>query len=84
LKVHTNPELLLKQMEGFVWEWITSSQELPTLKKQVLISSTIRRMDGVEVRVVSAEQPCTETQPVTPNLEDVYLSMVTQRQGDSH
>ncbi len=84
MKVHTNPELLLKQMEGFVWEWITSSQELPTLKKQVLISSTIRRMDGVEVRVVSAEQPCTEAQPVTPTLEDVYLSMVTQRQGDSH
>lgn len=83
MKVHTNPELLLKQMEGFVWEWITSSQELPTLKKQVLISSTIRRMDGVEVRVVSAEQPCTEAQPVTTNLEDVYLSMVTQRQGDS-
>jgi hypothetical protein len=68
-------------MEGSVWEWITSSQELPALKQQVLISSTIRRMDGVEVRVVSAEQPCMQAQLVTPNLEDVYLSMVAQRQG---
>ena len=83
LKVHTCPEQLLKQMEGSVWEWMATSQELPALKQQVLVSGTIRRMDGVEVRAVSVEQPCPEAQPVTPNLEDVYLSMVAQRQGGS-
>ena len=46
-----------------------------------LVSGTIRRMDGVEVRAVSKAKPCPEAQPVTPNLEDVYLTMVAQRQG---
>jgi hypothetical protein len=68
-------------MEGSVWEWMTESQELPTLKQQFLVSGTIRRMDGIEVRVVSKARPCPEAQPVTPNLEDVYLTMVAQRQG---
>ena len=81
LKARALPEQLLKQMEGSVWEWMTTSQELPTLKQQFLVSGTIRRMDGVEVRVVSNARPCPDAQPVTPNLEDVYLSMVAQRQG---
>jgi hypothetical protein len=68
-------------MEGSVWEWMTTSQELPALKQQFLVSGTIRRMDGVEVRAVSEARPCPEAQSVTPNLEDVYLTMVAQRQG---
>jgi hypothetical protein len=38
-------------------------------------------MDGIEVRAVSEARPCPEAQPVTPNLEDVYLATVAQRQG---
>ena len=79
LKARALPEQLLKQLEGSVWEWTTTSQELPALKHQFLISGTIRRMDGVEVRAVSETRPCPDAQPVTPNLEDVYLSMVAQR-----
>ncbi len=60
---------------------MTTSQELPTLKRQYLVSGMIRRMDGIEVRAVSAVQPCPDAQPVTPNLEDVYLTLVAQRQG---
>ncbi len=81
LKVRARPEQLLKQMDGSVWEWMATSQELPALKQQFLVSGTIRRMDGVEVRAVSEARPCPEAQPVTPNLEDVYLTMVAQRQG---
>ncbi len=81
LKARAHPEQLLKSMEGCVWEWMATSQELPALKQQFLISGTIRRMDGVEVRAVTKSQPCPEAQPVTPNLEDVYLSMVANHQG---
>jgi ABC-2 type transport system ATP-binding protein len=80
LKVRASPEQLLKQMEGYVWEWVVSSQELPALKQRFLVSGTIRRMDGVEVRAVSEDQPSPDARPVTPNLEDVYLSIVAQRQ----
>ncbi len=81
LKARARPEQLLKQMEGSVWEWMTASQELPALKQQFLVSGTIRRMDGVEVRAVCEARPCSGAQPVTPNLEDVYLTLVAQRQG---
>jgi len=81
LKARALPEQLLNQLEGSVWEWMATSQELPGLKQQYVVSGTIRRMEGVEVRVVSEAQPCSQAQPVTPNLEDVYLSMVAQRQG---
>jgi ABC-2 type transport system ATP-binding protein len=73
------PEQLLKQLEGSVWEWMTTSQELTDLKRQYLVSGMIRRMEGIEVRAVSTVQPCSVAQSVTPNLEDVYLSMVAQR-----
>ncbi len=82
LKARARPEQLLKQMDGSVWEWMATSEELPALKKRFLVSGTIRRMDGVEVRAVSAERPCPQARPVTPNLEDVYLTMVAQRQGE--
>jgi len=36
-------------------------------------------MDGIEVRAVSEARPCPGAQPVTPNLEDVYLAMVAER-----
>ena len=37
-------------------------------------------MDGIEVRAVCEARPCPEAKAVTPNLEDVYLSIVAQRQ----
>jgi ABC-type multidrug transport system ATPase subunit len=80
LKVRARPEQLLKQMEGSVWEWMASSEELPDIKKQFLVSGTIRHMDGIETRVVSKTRPCPEAHPVTPNLEDVYLATVSHQQ----
>jgi ABC-2 type transport system ATP-binding protein len=80
LKVHARPELLLKEMEGSVWEWMASSEELVSLKKQFLVTGTLRRPDGIEVRAVSEARPCPAAQPVTPSLEDVYLATVVQRQ----
>ena len=80
LKVRAHPEQLLKQMENSVWEWTAISKELPMLKKQFLVSGTIRRMDGIEVRVVSTSQPCPRAHSVTPSLEDAYLATVTNHQ----
>lgn len=80
LKVRAHPEQLLQKMDNSVWEWTATSKELPVLKKQFLVSGTIRRMDGIEVRVVSKSQPCPEAHSVTPSLEDAYLATVTNHQ----
>lgn len=70
------PEHFLKQAEGSVWEWVIPSSDLPTIKEKHLISSTVRRSDGVHVRIVSPQAPGSGAVPVAPNLEDCYLSLL--------
>ena len=70
------PENLLKELENKVWEWTVHSDDLPALKQKHIISGTIRRSDGVQVRVVSNEKPDSNAQNVSPNLEDAYLYFI--------
>ena len=74
------PEELLRELEGKVWEWCVSSEDVSALKQKYIVSGTIRRSDGVQVRVVSANQPEPLAQSVSPNLEDAYLYFVRGRQ----
>jgi ABC-2 type transport system ATP-binding protein len=70
------PEKLLNELENKVWEWTVNSDDLPALKQKHIISGTIRRSDGVQVRVVSADKPDPCAQNVSPNLEDAYLFFI--------
>jgi len=70
------PEDLLKDLNGKVWKWTVSSAELPALKQLYVISGTIRRSEGVEIRVVSGDQPNVQAVNISPNLEDVYLFLI--------
>lgn len=73
------PEELLQQLEGKVWEWTVKSDDLPALKQKHIISGTIRRSDGVQVRVVHDGRPEADAQNVSPNLEDAYLFFIGGR-----
>ena len=70
------PENLLNELEHKVWEWTVHSDDLPALKQKHIISGTIRRSDGVQVRVVSTDKPDPNAQNVSPNLEDAYLFFI--------
>jgi ABC-type multidrug transport system ATPase subunit len=70
------PEDLLKEIENKVWEWTVTSDELVTLKQTHIVSGTIRRSDGVQVRVVSESQPDANARSISPNLEDAYLYFI--------
>ena len=74
---HTVPEKLLQTLDGKVWQWIVPSDALPALKQKHIISGTVRRQDGVQVRAVSDTPPAAEAQRLTPSLEDVYLYLVS-------
>ena len=73
------PEDLLKELENKVWEWTVHSDNLPALKQKHIISGTIRRNDGVQVRVVSESRPDVNAQNVSANLEDAYLFFIGGR-----
>lgn len=70
------PENLLSEIDQKVWEWTIHSNDLPVLKQKHIISGTIRRSDGVQVRVVSVDKPDPCAQNVPPNLEDAYLFFI--------
>ncbi|HKS72808.1 MAG TPA: ATP-binding cassette domain-containing protein, partial [Terriglobales bacterium] len=81
LIAHASPEELLRKVEGKVWEWVVPSQELNTVKQRYPVSSTIRRSDGVHVRVLGA-QPSPLAYSIPATLEDAYLfSLTTHRAG---
>jgi ABC-2 type transport system ATP-binding protein len=82
LVTHDLPERLLQEVEGKVWMWMATSQELTTLKQQFLISSTARRSDGVHVRVVADQKPNGDAQSVPATLEDAYLYYVRSSRLD--
>jgi ABC-2 type transport system ATP-binding protein len=71
------PEVLLRGVEGKVWEWTASSTDLPALRERHLLSGTIRHSDGVQVRAVQDAQPVATAQVVPPRLEDAYLYFVS-------
>jgi ABC-type multidrug transport system ATPase subunit len=76
---HALPEELLQGVAGKVWGWLVSSERLTAVKSQHLIASSVRRADGVLLRIVSDEAPDPAAEPLPPNLEDAYLYFVAQR-----
>jgi ABC-2 type transport system ATP-binding protein len=81
LVAHATPEKLLLQVEGKVWEWVVPSTDLSSIKQKYLISSTVRRSDGIHVRVLGSEPP-NGAQTIAPTLEDAYLyCLSTHRAG---
>ena len=75
---HAAPEQLLALLDGKVWQWVVPSETLPALKQRYIVSGTVRRNNGIQVRVVSESAPTPEAEAISPSLEDVYLHLVSQ------
>ncbi len=74
LVAHAAPEELLAKAEGKVWECVVPSAALEATKKSYTISGTIRRSDGIHVRLVAeADSAPAAARPAAPTLEDAYL-----------
>ena len=72
LRFHGTPEQLLARAEGHVWEWNLSADQLAGVRSKFTVCASLRRPEGIRVRVVSSESPHADAQPVMPNLEDAY------------
>ncbi len=73
---HALPEDLLRGVAGKVWTWLVPSAALAETKARFDVSATVRRAEGVLVRVVSDGAPVPEAEPVAATLEDAYLHAV--------
>ena len=81
LLASATPEALLQGVEGKVWQWTLSSTDLVRARQEHLVSSTVRRADGVRVRVVADAAPDPAATPVAPTLEDAYLDLLSRANG---
>jgi ABC-type multidrug transport system ATPase subunit len=70
------PEALVQPLAGQVWEWLVPAAEVAALRERLLVTSTLRRPDGVQVRAVSDGRPAPGAHPVPATLEDAYLKRV--------
>ncbi len=75
LLAHAAPEALLAAVDGKVWEWVVASEQLAAVKARYRVTGTLRRGDGVHVRVVAdapPDTPAVGAVAVPPTLEDAY------------
>jgi ABC-2 type transport system ATP-binding protein len=72
LRFHGTPEALVEQAQGHVWEWTVAADALPAVRAKHTLCASLRRPEGVRVRVVANERPNADAQSVTPGLEDAY------------
>jgi ABC-2 type transport system ATP-binding protein len=68
------PEAMLRGVEGKVWGWVVPSDRLASVRERHRVSGTLRRSEGVHVRIVADEPPSPEAQRLPPTLEDAYLN----------
>ncbi|MFI5253313.1 MAG: ABC transporter ATP-binding protein [Bacteroidota bacterium] len=77
LVAHAAPDRLLAQLQGKVWEWLVPGADFMQLKTRFRISGTIRRSDGVQIRVIADTPPSRDAREIQPTLEDAYLHFIS-------
>ena len=72
LLCQASPGELVRQLEGSVWEVISTKEDLSIWQKQYQISNIATHAQGLCIRILS-DTPVSGGQIVSPTLEDVYL-----------
>jgi ABC-type multidrug transport system ATPase subunit len=67
------PEDLMRDAQGKVWDWTVPVEQLAGVRQRCRISSTMRRPDGIQVRVLADEAPSVDAIARPAALEDAYL-----------
>ena len=76
LLFHGDPDTLIAQARGHAWDWTVPESALAEARARHAISSSLRRPDGIALRLVAAEAPSADAVPAEPDLEDAYLWML--------
>lgn len=75
-----NPNDLVAGLNGKVFKKLIEKNELDTYRADYQVISTSLKMGKTQIRVVS-DEPLDNFESTEPDLEDVYFSEITARQG---
>jgi ABC-type multidrug transport system, ATPase component len=81
LLVNADPAVILRRAQGKVWSIVIPDQQLQEARAKWTISGTVRRDEGLQLRVVSDVCPHPRAAELTPSLEDAYLYVKAAREG---
>jgi ABC-type multidrug transport system ATPase subunit len=82
LLAHQAPEELLNSVDGRVWSWIVPTDRVAEIKTRWQVTATLRRPEGVQLRIVADHAPDPDARPAVPNLLDAYLArLAVERRG---
>lgn len=73
---------VLDSMPEKVWSLVTSQAESAKFMRQYKVSNMKTDRDGVELRIISAQQPSAYAEVEQPNLEDVFLYYFGEKGGE--
>lgn len=84
LRFHGTPEQLIARAEGRVWEWTIATEQMAEVRKRFSLCGSLRRPEGIRVRVLADARPDVDAVPVAPELEDAYTLLTGSRphEGD--
>lgn len=75
-----NPNDLVTELNGKVWQKSVEKSEIDTYRQTHQIIST--QLKGGKTRLHAySEVPLLDFEPITPDLEDVYFTRITERMG---
>jgi ABC-2 type transport system ATP-binding protein len=77
LLAHAAPEDLLRAVEGQVWEFVVTQTELTAMQQRYQVISSVRRSDGIHLRIFAPIAPNANADSVSPTLEDAYLACLS-------
>lgn len=81
LLMKSDPSLILQSVQGKVWSVVIPDHSLKEARAKWTISSTVRREDGLQLRIVSDVPPLPQALEVSPSLEDAYLYARIAQEG---
>ncbi len=79
--LEAEPLHAMDDLRGWIWRRTVSRAELPALETELPVISTKLRAGRTIVNVFAAASPGPEYEPVEPELEDVYFSVMTGHHG---
>ena len=75
-----NPNALVDSLKGKVFRKLIEKSELNHYRENYQVISSSLKMGKTQIKVVS-DEPLSSFEATTPDLEDVYFSEITARQG---
>ena len=76
----STPEQILNKLAFSVWQCTVSPMEAKALKSQYCITQSVKKIDGIYLKIASTEQPIFHAVNVPPTIEDAFIYYTDSQQ----